>query len=72
MTDSGYDPNLVNLSTGGTVLFVDLGLYSMLSSSTLVNLSYSKAVYHYMNLDPNFDSDPSENYKIDVSLTYLF
>ncbi len=74
-TDSGsgvYDRNLVNPSTGGTVLFADLGLYSVLNASTMVNLGFSKAFFRKMNFDPAFDADPAENYKIDLSLTYLY
>jgi hypothetical protein len=67
-----YDPNLVNGSSGGTVLFAGLGLYSMLSPTTIFNLGFAKAFYRYMNFDPAFDPDPAENYKIDLSLTYLF
>ncbi len=71
-TDDGYDPNLVNLSTGGTVLFGDVGIYSNLSANTILNLKFSKAWFHDMNFDSNFEADPAEDYKIYVALTYLF
>lgn len=60
-----------NLSSGGTVLFWDLGAYANLSSNVTLNASFSKAFYHYMHYDPAYDADPAENYKIDVALTYL-
>jgi hypothetical protein len=61
-----------NLSSGGTVLFWDLGIYANLSPSVTLNAGYSRAFYHYMHYDPNFDADPAEDYKIDVALTYVF
>ena len=71
-TAAGYDPGSDNPSSGGTVVFGDLGLYSMLNVNTMLNLSFSKAFYHHMNFDPAFDADPAENYRLDFSLTYLF
>ncbi len=68
---SGYS-NVVNDSSGGTVLFWNVGLYANLSASTILNLGFAKAFYRYMNYSPNFDTDPAENYKIDFSITYLF
>jgi hypothetical protein len=67
-----YDPNLTNLSSGGTEVFADLGLYAILSANTVANVSFGKAFYHDLNYSPAFDTDPGENYKIDLSLTYLF
>ena len=71
-TDAGYDPGLVNLSSGGTVVFGDLGLYAILNPSTFLNLAFSKAFYRHMNFDSGFDADPAENYKTNLSITYLF
>jgi hypothetical protein len=59
-----------NPSSGGTVLFWDLGMYANLSSSVTLNAGFSKAFYHYMHYDPAYDADPAENYKLDVALTY--
>jgi hypothetical protein len=70
--DVGYDPLLQNQSSGGTVLYAQVGLYSVLSQNTITNLSFAKAFYRDMNYDPAFDADPAENYKIDFSVTYLF
>jgi hypothetical protein len=67
-----YDPEVLNPSTGGTELFADIGLYSILSPTVLVNLGFSKAFFHCMNYDANYDVDPAENYKLNFSLTYLF
>lgn len=71
-TTGSYDPNVTNLSSGGTEVFVDIGLYAILNANTMANLGFSKAFYHNLNYNPAFDADPGENYKIDFSLTYLF
>ena len=71
-TDLGYQSGLMNLSSGGTVLFGDFGLYAILNPSTFLNLAFSKAFYRYMNFDSGFDADPAENYKTNISITYLF
>jgi hypothetical protein len=61
-----------NLSSGGTVLFWDLGIYANLSSSVTLNAGFSKSFYHYMHYDPAYDADPAEDYKIDAAITYVF
>lgn len=71
-TDAGYDPNQINPSTGGTVLYWNLGLYSILSPTTFLNFGLAKSFYHYENFDPAFDADPAENYRLDLSVTFLF
>ncbi|MBC7691926.1 MAG: hypothetical protein H7222_09160 [Methylotenera sp.] len=71
-TDTDYFPGTKNPSTGGTVLYGNVGLYSILSPTTLVNFGFSKALYHHMHYDADFDADPAENYKLDFSITYLF
>jgi hypothetical protein len=71
-TDTAYLPNQTNLSTGGTEIFADVGMHAGLGSDTFVALTFSKAFYHHMNLDPGFEPDPAENYKIRTSITYLF
>jgi hypothetical protein len=70
--DGTYDTTLANPSTGGTVVLADVGLYSILGPTTMVTASLSKAFYRYLNYDPAFDPDPGENYKLDLSVTYLF
>jgi hypothetical protein len=70
--DTGTYSLVDNLSSGGTLLYGDLGIYANLSAATTFNLGFSKAFYHYMNFDPAYDADPAENFKIDVALTYLF
>jgi hypothetical protein len=69
--DTGYQPSTMNGSSGGSVLYWTLGIYSMLSPNVLVNAGYSRAIYHDMNFDPQFDADPAETYKILFSLTVL-
>jgi hypothetical protein len=71
-TDSGYDSGAINDSSGGTTFFWDLGVYSLLSPTTILNLDVSKAVFYNMNYSGAFDTDPAENYKVDVSLTFLY
>ncbi len=71
-TDSGYDPNLINESTGGIVMFWDFGVYMPLTPQTIFNFSFAKAFYHDMNQSGLFDADPAEDYKIDLSLSFLF
>ena len=71
-TDSAYLSNQLNPSTGGTVLFAVVGIHAELSSDTFVAFTFSKAFYHHMNYDPDFDPDPAENYKINTAITYLF
>lgn len=71
-TSGGYDSARVNPSTGGTVLFADVGVYTVLGEHTMANLGFAKSFYRVMNFDPAFDADPSENYKVDLSITYLF
>jgi hypothetical protein len=72
LEDDGSYSFIENLSSGGTILFWDVGLYANLSATTTLNLGFSKAFYHYMNYDPNYDTDPGENYRIDAAITYLF
>jgi hypothetical protein len=72
MGDGSYDSEFLNPSTGGTELFLDVGLYSVLSPTVIANFGLAKAFYHDMNYDSRFDVDPAENYKVDFSLTYLF
>ena len=72
VTDDGYDSRLKNPSTGGTVLLGDLGLFALLSPTTTVSASFSKAFYRDMNFSEEFDADPAENYKVDLALTVLF
>ena len=70
--DGTYDSEFLNPSTGGTELFFDVGLYSILSQNVLVNMGFSKAFYHYLNFAEGYEADPAENYKVDFSLSYLF
>jgi hypothetical protein len=67
-----YSPSVVNDSTGGKVLFWDLGLYSVLSPLSVASFSFSKAIYHDMNQSADFDADPAEDYKLDLGITFLF
>jgi hypothetical protein len=71
-SDSGYSAAAINGSSGGTVIYADLGFHASVSADTIINGKFSKAIYHDMNFDPNFDPDPAENYKLDFSVTYLF
>jgi hypothetical protein len=71
-TDTAYFPDELNLSSGGTVLYADIGIHKSLSAETIVDLRFSKSFYHNMNYDINYDPDPAENYKLDFSVTYLF
>ena len=71
-TTSIYNTNLENRSTGGTVLFAQLGINANLNINTILNLSVSKAFYRNVNFDSAFDADPVENYKLDLSISYLF
>jgi hypothetical protein len=73
LTDDGtYLNGVTNDSSGGTVLWLDFGIHTTLSASTILDLGFSKAFYHDMNYSPNFDPDPAEDYRLDFSLTYLF
>ena len=67
-----YDASLVNLSTGGTVLYGDIGLRAVMSADTILNLGFSKSFFHDMNFDTSFEPDPAPDYKIDIALTYMF
>ncbi len=69
--NGNYQTAAVNGSTGGTSLFWNLGIYATTSADTVINLGFSKAFYHLMNFDSNFDTDPAENYKMNFSFTYL-
>ncbi len=71
LADSSYSTSTKNPSTGGTVLFANLGVYAPLSANTILNLGYAKAFYHQMNYDANFDADPAEKFRLNFSLTYL-
>ncbi len=71
-TDSGYDSNQENPSSGGTVGYWSLGFYGVLQTTTIVNVGISKAIYHDMNFNSNFDADPAEDYKINLSVSFLF
>lgn len=71
-TISGYDSSLTNNSSGGTVGYLDVGFYGVLQSTTIVNAGIAKAVYHDMNSDPAFGADPAEDYKINLSVSFLF
>lgn len=70
-TDSGYDTNMVNPSSGGTVGYWSLGFYGVLQSTTIVNAGVSKSIYRDMNYNSNFDADPAEDYKINLSVSFL-
>ncbi len=70
--NSGYNTDLINDSTGGIVMLWDFGVYMPLTPQTIFNVSFAKAFYHDMNQSDLFDADPSEDYKIDLSLSFLF
>lgn len=70
--DSSYNADLVNNSTGGIVILWDLGVYMPLTPQTIFNISFAKAFYHDMNQSDLFDADPSEDYKINMSISFLF
>ena len=70
-TDIDYEPTQINPSTGGTVGYWNLGFYGVFQSTTMINLGLAKSVYHHMNFDSNFDADPAENYKINLSVSFL-
>jgi hypothetical protein len=73
LTDDGnYLTGVTNDSSGGTVLWLDFGIHTTLSATTILDLGFSKAFYHDMNFSPAFDPDPAEDYRLDFSLTYLF
>lgn len=67
---STYSTTLTNPSTGGTVLFVDLGFYANLSPNTLLTLGVGKSFYRNMNYQSAYDADPAENTKLDFALVY--
>ena len=71
-TDSGYESGLVNQSSGGIVLLWNFGVYVPINQQTIFNFSLAKAFYHDMNQSALFDVDPAEDYKIDLSLSFLF
>ena len=70
-TSSGYVDTLVNDSTGGKILFWDLGAYVAFGSS-VVSLTYSKAIYHQMNYDSQFSMNPAETNKLSGMMTFTF
>ena len=70
LTDTGYQDSLVQESTGGQIMFWNLGLYAVFSPSVIG--SYGKAIYHNMNFNPSFDADPAEKDRISTSVTFLF
>ncbi|MGE5086469.1 MAG: hypothetical protein ACM3MG_09235 [Bacillota bacterium] len=71
-TDTGYDSNMVNPSSGGTVVYWNLGFYGVMSEATMINAGVAKAVYRDMNFDSSFDADPAESYKLNMSVSFLF
>ncbi len=71
-TDSGYQDDLINDSTGGQVGFWDLGVYAVFNPSVVINISYGKAIYHNLNYSTDFDADPAENDRMKSSVTFLF
>jgi hypothetical protein len=71
-SDSGYQATMLNNSTGGSVGYWDVGIYAVFTPSVIVNASYEKAIYHYMNFNPDFDADPAEDYKTNFSVTFLY
>ncbi|HWU42895.1 MAG TPA: hypothetical protein VN132_05630 [Bdellovibrio sp.] len=71
-TDTGYDSNMINPSSGGTVGYWNFGFYGVLQNNTFVNVGLAKAIYHDMNFDSNFDADPAEDYKVNLSVSFLF